>query len=162
MLIFDNKFKEGLYSKAKESVRRRAHYTIHNDYSEPVQRLAIAILKGSYIPPHKHVLSTQWEFFHLIEGELKLVIFSEEGYVKELYYLGESTGVFAIQIPPGVIHTLVCLSKKAMVFEWKEGPFEPERAKLIPSWVINEQDVRADDFIKCLERIKINDNIRLT
>ncbi|HDL8116209.1 TPA: WbuC family cupin fold metalloprotein, partial [Yersinia enterocolitica] len=77
ILFFDDEFKNNLRKKAKESVRRRAHHNIHDNYADPVQRLAIGLCYGTYIPPHKHIHEKQWEFFHLIEGVVKLIIFSE-------------------------------------------------------------------------------------
>ncbi|WP_421506698.1 WbuC family cupin fold metalloprotein [Erwinia rhapontici] len=160
MLIFDNNFKIELYLKAENSARKRAHHNIHNDFSDSVQRLAIALLKGTYIPPHKHLLTTQWEFFHVIEGDLKLLCFSEDGLITDTKVVGQSTGVFAIQIPPGIIHSLVCLTKRAMIFEWKEGPFKPEQAKCVLPWTIPEDDQRADKIVKIFETAEINDDVR--
>lgn len=159
MLIFDDNFKKELYEKAENSVRRRVHYNIHNDLREPVQRLAIALLKGTYIPPHKHILEKQWEFFHIIEGNLKLVIFSDSGQVTQSLCIGECSRVFGIQIPPGVIHSLVCLSERAMIFEWKQGPFNQEQAKYTLPWAILEGDSRVPEMVKMLELAKLGDNI---
>ncbi|CNI50054.1 Uncharacterised protein [Yersinia intermedia] len=159
MLIFDDDFKKKLYEKAKHSVRKRMHHNIHNDLLEPVQRLAIALLKGTYIPPHKHVLEKQWEFFHVIEGDLKFVTFSDSGQVTQSLYIGASSGIFAMQIPPNIIHSLVCMSERAMIFEWKEGPFSPEQAKYILPWAIPEGDSRVPDMVRMLEVAKLGDDI---
>nr|CDF66392.1 hypothetical protein [Yersinia similis] len=159
MLIFDDNFKKELYEKAEKSVRRRAHHNIHRNILEPVQRLAIALLKGTYIPPHKHTLEKQWEFFHIIEGDLKFVTFSDSGQITQSLSIGKSGNIFAIQIPPNIIHSLLCLSERAMIFEWKEGPFNLEQAKCFLPWTIPEGDPRVPEIVKMLELAKPGDYI---
>lgn len=157
MLLFDEKFKTDLYLRAETSPRLRAHHNIHNSFDEPVQRLAIALLKGSYIPPHMHVQPHQWEFFHVVEGRVKLILFSDEGMVTATHLLGDGQESFAVQLPPGTLHTLVCLSERACVFEWKQGPYEPERAKSSPSWSVAEESENAGSELIWLERASVGD-----
>lgn len=154
MIILDEDFKEKLYKRAQDSKRLRAHHCFHQSHEEPVQRLAIALMRNSYIPPHKHELSHQWEYFHVIDGLLKLIIFSPSGEAEKIYFLGEGTKTFAMQIPAGTIHTLVCLSGRAMVFELKEGPFNEEYAKVFPEWSIMEHEPLATEIMAKLENIK--------
>ncbi|MDR5019460.1 WbuC family cupin fold metalloprotein [Yersinia rochesterensis] len=158
MFLFDEKFKIDLYSKAATSPRRRDHFNIHNDYQDPVQRIAIALLHGTYIPPHKHTQSHQWEFFHVVEGEVKLILFSEQGTVTEIYLLGDKHKVFAVQLPPNIFHTLVCISSKAFIFEWKQGPFVLDTAKEIPHWSMPENDINISSKVQHLEKVIIGDN----
>ncbi|CNH12961.1 WbuC family cupin fold metalloprotein [Yersinia pekkanenii] len=159
MHLFDEKFKLDLYGRAEQSSRLRAHFNIHNDFHDPVQRLAIALLHGTYIPPHKHTQNHQWEFFHVIEGEVKLITFSEQGTVINTYLLGENHNNFAVQLPSNILHTLVCISSRAFIFEWKEGPFHSKTAKVIPSWSIAENDKDNIFIIKKLENIIVGDNL---
>lgn len=157
MLIFDQYFKSKLYSQAIESARLRAHANIHESHSDKVQRLAIALINKTYIPPHKHDLSHQWEFFHVIEGEIKMIIFDATGVVSNVIFLGEKHDSFAIQLPPGTLHTLVTLSPKSFVFEWKEGPFDPLYAKTIPEWSVGEDDSRSNSCVSFLENAAVGD-----
>ncbi len=161
MLIFDDRFKEELYLKAGRSERLRAHHNIHTSFDEKVQRLAIALMQGTYIPPHQHVQSSQWEFFHVIEGTVKLLIFSEHGDVVDILFLGDQQPVFAVQLPPGTLHTLICVSERAFLLEWKEGPFQPELAKSIPLWSVEENSPDASFFLSMLECASVNDKVGL-
>ncbi|UQY42853.1 WbuC family cupin fold metalloprotein [Mixta hanseatica] len=154
MIILDEEFKEALYTRAQNSGRLRAHHCLHQSHQEPVQRLVIALMKNSYIPPHKHVLPHHWEYFHVIDGLIKLISFSESGQVDSIKLLGNDTGTFGVQIPTNVIHTLVCLSSKAMVFELKEGPFFESHAKAFPSWSVMEDEPAAHETVIRLENIQ--------
>lgn len=154
MIILDEAFKEALYTRAQHSGRLRAHHCLHQSHQDPVQRLAIALMKNSYIPPHKHELSHQWEYFHVIDGRIKLITFSGAGQVESIHLLGNDTGAFAVQIPPNVIHTLVCLSSRAMVFELKEGPFLETHAKAFPAWSVMEDEPVAHETVIRLENIQ--------
>lgn len=156
IIFFDNEFKSNLRKRAKESTRLRAHHNIHNDYTDPVQRLAIGLCPGTYIPPHKHVLENQWEFFHLVEGCIKFITFSEDGFITDTHII-DTESTFAIQIPPNIIHTLVCVSDYALVFEWKQGPFIISQAKVQPAWVISEENEHSADIIKLFENCKVGD-----
>lgn len=40
--------------QAASVARLRAHRTLHEELSDPVQRLAIAMEPGTYIRPHRH------------------------------------------------------------------------------------------------------------
>jgi cupin fold WbuC family metalloprotein len=147
MQFFGQSFKDDLLTKATISPRKRAHANIHNSFEDKVQRLAISLIRGTYIPPHKHTLSHQWEFFHVIDGEVKLLIFDANGIISDVILLGSMHSNFAVQLPPNTIHTLACISPQAFVFEWKEGPFDPAFAKVMPEWSIPED---ADQYKKCV------------
>jgi len=157
VLLFDQSFKNDLYAKAALSLRLRAHKNIHDSFDDKVQRLAIALLHGTYIPPHMHELSHQWEFFHVIEGEVKLLIFDNAGIITNIILLGENHLNFAVQLPPGTFHTLVSLSDKAFLFEWKEGPFDPSYAKVIPEWSVSEQEMHEKNCVTFLESATIGE-----
>ncbi|PHM47210.1 WbuC family cupin fold metalloprotein [Xenorhabdus miraniensis] len=131
---FTEEFNDELLYKAKLSPRLRYHYNLHNSYSEPVQRLAIGLQYGSYIPPHYHALSSQWEFFHIIKGHILLMIFSHKGIVEDIFELGKGSNIYAAEIPPMTCHTLICKSSDAIIYEWKQGPFDSKNAKVIPYW----------------------------
>ncbi|WP_417647702.1 WbuC family cupin fold metalloprotein [Escherichia coli] len=57
-------------------MRKRAHYLLHQSYEEKVQRLLIAFLENSYVEPHFHKNSNQWEMFIVIKGVFELTKYS--------------------------------------------------------------------------------------
>ncbi|MDE9458267.1 WbuC family cupin fold metalloprotein [Xenorhabdus bovienii] len=160
---FTKEFNEKLLSEAELSPRLRYHYNLHNSYNDPVQRLAIGIQYGSYIPPHYHALSSQWEFFHIIKGCVLLIIFSHEGIVEDIIELGEESNTYAAEIPPMTCHTLVCKSSDAIIYEWKQGPFDSKNAKIIPHWAPPEsyEHVSREYIIKYLLHLSIGEHINV-
>ena len=160
MILFDQIFKDNLYAQAVLSPRQRAHANVHTSYDDKVQRLAIALVKGTYIPPHRHELPHQWEFFHVIEGEVKLLLFDQDGAVSDVILLGKDHQNFAVQLPPGIFHTLVSLSAKAFIFEWKEGPFDPSFAKVLPEWSVPEDKISDKNCVKFLENATVGNRFK--
>ncbi|EMX8645400.1 WbuC family cupin fold metalloprotein [Providencia stuartii] len=129
MQYIDNKIIENIYIEAKDSPRKRAHYLLHNSHQDKVQRLLIALVKGSYVEPHYHELQHQWEMFFILEGSLKLTTLDRNGNIIKTDIIGANTPIIAVEIPPNEIHSLECLSDKALILEIKEGPFDPSFAK---------------------------------
>ncbi|MCC8381323.1 WbuC family cupin fold metalloprotein [Xenorhabdus sp. PB30.3] len=160
---FTNKFNHELLLKAELSPRLRHHHNLHNSYFDPVQRLAIGIKYGSYIPPHYHELPSQWEFFHIIKGCILFMTFSHEGIVENITEIGERSDIYAVEIPPMTCHTLVCKSPEAIIYEWKQGPFDSENSKLIPYWAPSEsyKNYSREYIIQHLLSLSIGEQINL-
>ncbi|MEY0436509.1 WbuC family cupin fold metalloprotein [Providencia huaxiensis] len=129
MQYIDNKIIENIYIEAKDSPRKRAHYLLHNSHQDKVQRLLIALVKGSYVEPHYHELQHQWEMFFILEGSLKLTTLDRNENIIKTDIIGANTPIIAVEIPSNEIHSLECLSDKALILEIKEGPFDPSFAK---------------------------------
>ncbi|HGI5214107.1 cupin fold metalloprotein, WbuC family [Providencia alcalifaciens] len=129
MLRIDNQIVEKLYLEAKHSPRKRSHYLLHKSHQDKVQRLLIGFVRGSFVEPHCHELPHQWESFFILEGNLKLTILDENNNIKSTEIIGLGTSIFAVEIQPNEIHSLECLSERALLLEIKEGPFDPSFAK---------------------------------
>ncbi len=131
MILIDKATINQLYLDAKYSNRKRAHHLLHSSYQEPVQRLFIALVKDSFVEPHYHDLPYQWEMLFVLEGCIKFHKHDKQGNIIETYLAGPSEEVFAVDIQPKEIHSLVCISDRALLLEVKEGPFDTEHAKII-------------------------------
>lgn len=126
MKIIDDRVLDNLFFEAKNSSRKRSHYLLHASYQEPVQRLLIGMLEGSYVEPHYHSAAHQWEMFSVLDGLVNVCFYHENGLIKESYDLSSGS---VLEIEPGEIHSVKCLSHKALLLEVKEGPFNPDSAK---------------------------------
>lgn len=157
--VFSKKFNSDLIRSASQSPRLRYHHNIHATFDDPVQRIVIALCQGTYIPPHYHNLSHQWEFFHVVEGCVDLLIFSDSGVVTNITSIGPDKKQYAVEIPPFLCHTLICNSKQAIIYEWKQGPFDLIHAKVIPSWSLPESTDNYDRerIIKMISSLKVGD-----
>lgn len=128
MRFFDHKLVSSLYEKAELTTRKRSHYWLHSSHQDKVQRLLIAMLKGSIVEPHYHRSQSQWEMFTVLEGEVEITFYNENK-EKCSYSLGGTSSIFSVEISPREIHSVICLSDKALLLEIKEGPFDPKNAK---------------------------------
>lgn len=158
--VLDSNLYNKLREHAQESERLRYHLNLHRFYDEPVQRVIISLMHGTYIPPHYHELNNQWECFNVISGDVCVLIFDRNGTVTEKIYLGQKTGVFGIELSPNTTHTLLCVSDDSMILEIKEGPFNPGKAKVKPHWSPDEQyhTYSRDSIVTTLEKINPGDN----
>lgn len=132
-LVFESDI-DKLYIQASQSPRLRSHLNLHNDYEEKVQRLLIAMQKGSYVEPHYHKLPHQWEMFTVLQGVVEVELYRFDGSVKKKIELGQYLRSSIMQLDPNDIHSVRCLSERALILEVKEGPFISEHAKCFPSW----------------------------
>jgi len=120
-----------LFEQANYSHRKRAHLNLHASFDEKVQRLYIALLKGSYVEPHYHVLAHQWEMFFVQSGVLKVTLHNKNGSVISSCLVGDEQDTQAIEFKPGDIHSVECISEQALMLEIKEGPFIEKHAKVL-------------------------------
>ncbi|MEQ4788407.1 WbuC family cupin fold metalloprotein [Morganella morganii] len=129
MQYIDKNLIEDLYLDALESPRKRAHFLLHKSHQEKVQRLLIGFIKGSYVEPHFHELPHQWEMFFVLQGKLKLTILDHYGNALKTDIIGDDTPISAVEIQPNEVHSLECVSDRALLLEIKEGPFDSNFAK---------------------------------
>lgn len=132
MRIYGDQVLDDLSCAATLSPRRRSNFNVHTSYSDRVQKLFIHIQANSYIRPHRHVASAKNEFFIVVSGSVRVVIFNNDGGVTEVVNLGEESQWFACEITPYEWHTVICTGKEAIIFEVKEGPFDAKKAKEFP------------------------------
>lgn len=129
MEIIDQELVKKLYIDAIKSDRKRSHYLLHKSHQDKVQRLLIAMIKGSYVEPHYHELPHQWELFQVLDGLVKVTLYCNDSSVKKCLEIGDNSDVKLIEIQPNEIHSVECLSEQALLLEVKEGPFDPSFAK---------------------------------
>lgn len=118
-----------LYKEAEKSERLRSHLLLHKSHQDKVQRLLIALVKDSYVEPHCHELPHQWEMFVILEGQIEITLYNYSGKIKESFLAGANTSISIVNLEPNEIHSLKCISQKALILEVKEGPFDPNYAK---------------------------------
>ena len=106
--------------QAAKVARLRAHRTLHDELSEPVQRLAIAMEPGTYIRPHRHPQT--WELLTPLRGRFVVLQFNEEGVVTQRTLLGEETKV--LEMPAFTWHAVLSVDPGGVVFEVKQGPYQ--------------------------------------
>ncbi|MBE4855467.1 WbuC family cupin fold metalloprotein [Enterobacter cloacae complex sp. P40RS] len=129
MRLIDKNQLETLYDQAGQSERLRSHLLLHESHQDKVQRLLIALVKGSYVDPHYHELPHQWEMFIVMQGQVQVCLYGKDGEIINKFVAGENTTINIVEFSPGDIHSVECLSPRALMMEVKEGPFDPTFAK---------------------------------
>lgn len=147
----DNDFFKQLLLQAHESPRKRSHYNLHKELNEPVQRLCIALKKGTYVRPHHHPKSNKWELMLALRGAVSLVIFNESGVILEKHPLSQGEAINGIELEPNTWHTIYPQTNEAIILEVKEGPFAPTQESDFASWAPVEGEEKAVHFLSWLE-----------
>jgi cupin fold WbuC family metalloprotein len=129
---------ETLSHEAAASDRLRANRNLHDDLAEPVQRMLNAFEPGTYVRPHRHADPPKWELFLALKGAAACLTFDDAGTVTERCDITAGGPLFGVEIPAGTWHTLVALEPGTVLFELKEGPFQPLADKDFAAWAAAE------------------------
>ena len=113
-----------LKERARGNRRQRARLCAHRGADEVVHEMLIVHARDCYVRPHKHRQKS--ESFHVIEGELQVVIFDDAGQVVRVIRMGEfgSGGVFYYRLDEGLFHTVIPVSNWVVFHETTKGPFD--------------------------------------
>ena len=139
-----------LKRQAMANARKRARICAHSSDDDALHEMLIAISSESYIRPHKHLGKS--ESFHIIEGEVDVVVLDEEGNIVELVELGEAgTGKsFFYRLSQPLFHTLLLHSDFLVVHEVTNGPFLKERTELAAFAPPESAPLEAKGYVKSL------------
>jgi cupin fold WbuC family metalloprotein len=131
---------ETLKAAVKASAKRRARINAHVDGEDALHEMIIAIDATSYIRPHKH--PDKSEAFHIIEGEVDIVVFADDGEIERIVALGPPGGPrpFYYRMSQAFFHTLIIRSDLLIVHEITNGPFRPE-ATLFADFAPDDRDI---------------------
>ena len=80
-----------------------------------------AVEPDTQVPIHRH--PTKDETFVLLRGRVRVTKHNDDGSVKDCVVLCPEEGVYGVNIPKGVWHTLESLESGSVFLECKEGPF---------------------------------------
>jgi cupin fold WbuC family metalloprotein len=153
--IIDRELLNQVSEKAKESPRLRMNHNFHDNYTDPINRMLNALEPGTYCRPHKHEYPDKREVFMVLRGKFAVFFFNDTGKVTQVVALCQADGVYGVDIPPRVWHTLVCLEPGSVAYEVKDGPyFKPDDKDFAP-WAPEEGSLDATDYLKgLLKQIK--------
>ncbi len=139
VVVFSRSQIADLKRRALEHPLKRARVNLHASLSDKVQEMVIAEHKSTYVRPHRH--PGRLESFHVVEGELTVVMFDDAGNVTEAVGMGGPGGALLYRQLESVWHTVLVESEFAVVHEVVEGPF-PYTTQWA-EWAPNANDVDA-------------------
>ena len=88
----------------------------------------------------------------MLRGKVGLLIFSEGGELTQKFVLQPLGETLGVDIPPGVVHSLVALEKNSVFFESKAGPYVPLMENERFPWAPNEGAVTAHEYLIWMKR----------
>lgn len=120
-----------LKSLADMSPKRRARLLLHADHSSPVQEMIIAAHESSYVRPHRHAPDRS-ESYHVIEGELEVRIFKENGEIDNIFWLTSKVPFYRVR--GGWYHEPKPATEWVIYHEVFTGPFDKDRDVQYAPW----------------------------
>ena len=118
--------------QALSNPRQRARICAHRNSEDPLHEMFIALSKQTYIQPHRHRQKS--ESFHIVDGEVDVVLFEDVGTIHEVIHLGSfGSGRAAFyRLDSPRYHTLVIRSEFLLMHEVTNGPFDRRLTEYAP------------------------------
>jgi cupin fold WbuC family metalloprotein len=132
--------------KGTSNARKRARLCAHPGPDDRLHEMLIVLDRGTYIRPHRH--GAKSESFHVIEGELDVVLFHDDGGVRDVVRMGPygSGRAFFYRLMEPCYHAVLINSPYALFHETTNGPFDRADVDFAP-WSPPEGDPRVAAFV---------------
>lgn len=123
----DNSLFDEILKLAVESSRKRMHYDLRTSGDDTSQRMLNVLMPETVIPIHRH--NDTSETVVICRGAVREEFYDANGNKTEEFVLEAGGDCPAVQIPLGVYHTCVCLIPGSVIFEAKDGTYDPKRTE---------------------------------
>jgi cupin fold WbuC family metalloprotein len=150
MIIIDETLTSSVIEEARKSPRLRKNYNFHSDYADPTNRLMNAMEPGTYLQPHKHESPDKWETFLILSGKALILQFDDTGAIMKGVILDPAHGIYGVEIPARVWHTVVALTSGTVLYEFKPGPYSPLDDKNFAPWAPQEGSPAVPEYLNSL------------
>ncbi|MEY9185690.1 cupin fold WbuC family metalloprotein [Bradyrhizobium sp. USDA 326] len=127
--------------------RLRSRLCTHPDPSTGLHEMLIVHHREAYVRPHKHFGKP--ESFHLIEGTAQVVIFEDDGRIRDVLEMAPygQGALCYYRMPEKVFHSILITSEWLVFHETTAGPFDPSRTAF-PDWAPDGSDAAAvQDYV---------------
>lgn len=123
---------QSLKARALNNKRRRVRLCTHKNLDDKVHEMLIVHVKNTYARPHRHLDKS--ESFHIIEGELDVVIFQEDGSIEAVVEMGDvnTSRHWYYRLSESLYHTVLIRSDIAVFHETTSGPFLTQERVFAP------------------------------
>ncbi|AKJ41192.1 Uncharacterised protein [Pragia fontium] len=142
-----------LSDTAAHAARLRANVNFHPELNDPVQRLAIAMEPGTYIRPHRHPHT--FELLLPLRGRFIVLNYDDEGTVIRRVVLGEECAV--LEMPANTWHSVLSLDHQGVIFEVKQGGYQPIAEQDFMSWAPAEGQPGTQQLIAWYGKANVGD-----
>lgn len=122
-MIIDQELMDKLSVQAKASPRLRQAFDLRTTPNDASQRILNAVEPGTILPIHRHRTST--ETIVVLRGRVVQRHYNDNGECVASYELAPNTQQVAMSVPVGQWHALESLEEGSVIFESKDGAYEP-------------------------------------
>ncbi|MEB3303920.1 MAG: WbuC family cupin fold metalloprotein [Cyanobacteriota bacterium] len=122
---------DAVSAEARQSPRLRRNHNLHAE-PELVQRFLNVMQPGTYVRPHRHLRAAPgegFECFVVLQGSMGLLLLDPKGAVIQQLRLDGEGPLRGVELQEGIFHTLVALAPDTVMFEIKQGPYQPASDK---------------------------------
>lgn len=120
---FDKELFDSVTREAAQSERLRMARDMRTSSSDRSQRMLNAIEPGTILPVHRHRGST--EICIVLRGKAEEIFYDDNGQVTERVVMQPDTDCCGVNIEVGRWHKIVSLEPGTVIFEAKDGAYEP-------------------------------------
>ena len=124
-MVLTTEILDALSARAKVNERLRMNLDLRTSPEDQSQRMLNAMEPGTVLPIHRHTATC--ETIVMLRGSIKEMFYDDSGNLTESVVLKAGTEPSAMNIPAGVWHNLECLEPGTILFEAKDGAFEPRK-----------------------------------
>lgn len=119
----DNALFNSVSSEAKTSLRLRMACDMRTTPADNSQRMLNAIEPGTELPIHRHRSSS--EICIILRGSAEEIFFNDNGEITECVKMQPGSECVGVNIEKGRWHKIVSLEPDTVIFEAKDGAYEP-------------------------------------
>lgn len=123
-----------LTHKAQRNPLQRARLCLHRSNDASIHEMVIVLTDKCQFPPHRH--PHKEESIFIMDGELDVTLFNDEGTVREVIRLRRDE-VLAYRLCEPIFHTVCARSPTVTYLETTSGPWSPEDTEY-PPWLVRE------------------------
>ena len=124
-MVLDTNLLDALTAQAKSSPRLRMNFDLRNSPNDQSQRMLNALEPGTVMPIHRHRHSS--ETVVVLRGKVKWVYYNDQKEITNTFIVAPGSDLVGLSVPMGQWHSLECLETGTVIFESKDGAFEPTR-----------------------------------
>lgn len=122
-MTLDSKLFNELSEEASKSTRLRMNCDMRNSSTDQSQRMLNAIEPGTELPVHRHQNTS--ETCIVLRGSAEELFYDDSGNITERVLMEPETDCCGINIAAGRWHKIVSLEPGTVIFEAKDGAYEP-------------------------------------
>ena len=126
-MILDQIILDTLSQRAKENPRLSQAFDLRTTPNDSSQRILNAVEPGTILPIHRHTGST--ETIIVLRGKVVQHYYNDTDEKTASYELAPNSARVGMSVPVGQWHALESLAEGSVIFECKDGAYQPLSAE---------------------------------